>query len=350
MLVNTPPVPVAILVLPKSSASTVYGMYDIFMSTNTAWESFTKGRRGERLIHPILVSRDGLPLLVSNGVQIFPHTSLAECPEVAVICVPEAMEVPKGSEELSEEMKWLRERYSRGTVVAAACSGPVLLAEAGLLDGYDAATHWAWCDLMRSRYPKVSVQEERTLVVSGKDKRLIMGGAGTSWMDMALYVIARTVNIEVAMQVARVWLIDWHAIGQQPFASLVKTQQVEDGVVARCLVWIGENYTIAKPVSAMIQLSGLSERDFKRRFSQATGMSPLEYVHALRLEEAKHLLESSDTEAEEIASELGYEDTSFFNRLFKRKVNLTPAQYRKHFGLVRKLLAEEMKSATKSSN
>jgi transcriptional regulator GlxA family with amidase domain len=98
------------------------------------------------------------------------------------------------------------------------------------------------------------------------------------------------------------------------------------------------------PVSAMIQMSGLAERTFKRRFKQATGMSPLEYVHTLRLEESKQFLESGDLPIEEIAYEVGYADTGFFNRLFRRKVNLTPAQYRKRFGSTRKFLEDQLEA------
>jgi transcriptional regulator GlxA family with amidase domain len=87
-------------------------------------------------------------------------------------------------------------------------------------------------------------------------------------------------------------------------------------------------------------LSGLPERSFKRRFQQATGMSPLEYVHTLRLEEAKQMLESSDAPIEAIANEVGYEDAGFFGRLFRRHVTLTPAQYRRRFGSMRRALQE----------
>ena len=88
----------------------------------------------------------------------------------------------------------------------------------------------------------------------------------------------------------------------------------------------------------MVALSGLAERTFKRRFTQSTGMSPLEYIHTLRLEEAKQLLESTDLPVEAIAVEVGYQDASFFGRLFRRKVALTPAVYRRRFGGLRKQL------------
>jgi transcriptional regulator GlxA family with amidase domain len=98
------------------------------------------------------------------------------------------------------------------------------------------------------------------------------------------------------------------------------------------------NYKVGAPVAAMISYSGLPERSLMRRFAKATGMSPLDYIHALRLEEAKQLLESSDLAVEAIANEVGYEDTSFFGRLFRRKAGITPLQYRQRFGSLRQVL------------
>jgi transcriptional regulator GlxA family with amidase domain len=127
-------------------------------------------------------------------------------------------------------------------------------------------------------------------------------------------------------------------MGQQPFAALTLARQVEDAVVARCQVWAAENYDHESPVARMVERSGLTERTFKRRFARATGLSPMEYIHTLRLEEAKQMLEASDLPIEAIANEVGYEDASFFGRLFRRKVGLTPAQYRKRFRGLRQAL------------
>ena len=234
--------------------------------------------------------------------------------------------------------EWLRSCYARGATLASACSGAVLLAETGLLDGHEVTTHWAYCDSLSRDYPKVTVRPQRALVVSGDGQRLVMAGGGTSWLDLALYLIARLAGVEAAMQVARVNLIDWHHIGQQPFARLARSRQPGDALIARCQTWIAEHYQETAPVTALIRLSGLAERSFKRRFKQATGMSPLEYVHTVRLEEAKQMLESSADSIEAIANAVGYEDAGFFGRLFRRHVNLTPAQYRKRFGRLRRTL------------
>jgi transcriptional regulator GlxA family with amidase domain len=337
---DSPPIPVAMLVFPETTASVVYGMYDMFMSAGRDWSVILDGKPGPQRMQPLLVSARPGPVAVGNDVSIAVHATFADCPPVEIICIPE-MNLPHGEplgNRFKAEIDWLIERHAQGAILASACSGAMLLAEAGLLDGLDATTHWAWCPMLAEQYPKVKVREQRALVVSGESQRLVMAGGGTTWLDLALYLIARSVGIEAAMQVARINLIDWHAIGQQPFARLARTRQVEDAVIARCQAWIAEHYNEPNPVTALVRLSGLADRSFKRRFQQATGMPPLEYVHALRIEEAKQMLEAGDEPIETIALEVGYEDAAFFSRLFKRKVALSPAQYRKRFGSLRQSL------------
>jgi transcriptional regulator GlxA family with amidase domain len=338
---DAPPIPVAILVLPDTTAAVVFGLHDLFSSAGREWSLVTEGTPGPQLIKPVLVARSPGPLYVCNGVRIEPHATLEDCPDTPIICVPEVNLPPEESlaDKFPEEIAWLGRRYAAGATLAASCSGAMLLAEAGLLDGWEATTHWAWCDVLKVRFPAVTVRAQRSLVVSGEGHRLIMAGGGTSWLDLALYIIARTVGVDEAMQVARINLIDWHDVGQQPFARLAPTRQVEDAIIARCQIWIAEHYDEPNPVRAMVRLSGLAERTFKRRFQQATGMPPLEYVHTVRLEEAKQMLETSDLPVEAVAHEVGYEDAAFFGRLFRRRVNLTPAQYRRRFGGLRATLS-----------
>ena len=337
------PANVAILAFPAVTASVVYGMYDMFLCAGRDWGIVVDGKPGPALIHPHVVSAAAGPFTVANNVRIVPDATLESCPVPDVVCVPEVA-IPPG-EPLEglfrEEIAWLRRCYVSGATLATACSGAMLLAEAGLLDGHEATTHWAYCDVMQRRYPTVKVHAQRALVVSGEAQRLVMAGGGTSWLDLTLYLIARLAGIDAAMQVARINLIDWHNIGQQPFARLARSRQVEDAVIANCQTWIAGNYQKPSPVSAMARLSGLADRSFKRRFQQATGMSPLEYVHTLRLEEAKQMLESGNEPIEAIANDVGYEDAGFFSRLFRRKVKLTPAQYRKRFGSMRRALQAE---------
>lgn len=330
----------AILALPESTASVVYGMYDLFRCTGRDWGLIVDGRPGRPRLEPCVVARRAGLLAAANGVPIRAEAALEDRLDADVVCVPELMVAPGEPLEgrFADELTWLRRCHDRGATLATACSGALLLAEAGLLDGHEATTHWAYCDVMRRRYPAVQVRTQRALVVAGDGQRLVMAGGGTSWLDLALYLIARFVDVEAAMQVARINLIDWHHVGQQPFARLARSRQVDDALIGRCQVWIAEHYQDPAPVAAMTRLSGLAERSFKRRFQQVTGMPPLQYVHTVRLEEAKHLLETTALPVEAVANEVGYEDAGFFGRLFKREVNLTPAHYRRRFGSLREAL------------
>jgi len=187
----------------------------------------------------------------------------------------------------------------------------------------------------------VRVHPDRALVVAGDAQRIVMGGGGTSWLDLALFLLARLVSVEEAMRTARLHLIDWHSQGQLPFAALTRSRPANDAVIQHCQAWIAANYQIDSPVASMARLAGLAGRSFKRRFEQVTGMSPLEYVHTLRLEEAKQMLETSGEPIESVAQEVGYQDSSFFGRLFRRKVGITPARYRRRFGSLRQGLLDQ---------
>jgi transcriptional regulator GlxA family with amidase domain len=330
----------AILALPEATASAIYGMYDLFLSAGRDWGLLVNGTPGPGVLQPVIVARTKETFEVVNGVRVTPEATLDDLPTPDVVCVPEVAVDPNSADggQFDREIEWLKQCSADGAILASACSGAWLFAEAGLLDGHDATTHWAFCDAISQRHPRIRMRPQSALVVSGEGERMVMAGGGTSWADLALYLIARTVGVEYAMQTARISLIDWHTVGQLPYAHLARARHVEDAVIARCQVWIAENYQEPAPVAAMVRVSELPERTFKRRFQKATGLSPLEYVHTLRLEEAKQMLESDNEPVEAIANAVGYEDAGFFGRLFKRKVNLSPAQYRRRFGTMRKVL------------
>lgn len=333
---------IAVVVTPEVTASTVFGIYDMFASAGRDWAFLTEGKPGEPRAKAILVGRGTRPLEVANGVWLRPQESFRTCPTPDIVYVPEifvsADAPPEGR--FDDERRWLRQCHGEGATLASACSGTLMLAEAGLLDGCEATTHWAYCDGLAARHPRIDVQPNRFLVASGEGQRIITAGGVTSYLDLGLFLIARFFGAEEAMQVARSWLIDWHSEGQLPFASLARAAQTRDGHIADMQAWIAENYTHPSPVAEMIELSRLPERTFKRRFKAATGLPPLDYVHSIRLEEAKQMLETTDMAVDEIAAEVGYEDDSFFRRLFRRKVGLSPRDYRQRFQSFRKVLVE----------
>jgi transcriptional regulator GlxA family with amidase domain len=332
---------IAVFAGAQTSASTVFGLYDLFSSVGRDWDLLTKGEAGTPWAQPMIVADKADPFEAANGAWIRPDRTFKDCGRLDVICVPDFLVAPGESiaGRFDHAVAWLRQCYHAGVTLASACSGTLLLAEAGLLDNCEATTHWAYCDDLRRSYPRITVHPARCLVASGDGQRIITSGGGTSYLDLGLFLIARFFGQEEAIRLARVYLIDWHRHGQLPFSSLARSRQVADRDIAAVQEWIAENYAHAAPVAAMIEMSRMTERSFKRRFTQATGMTPLEYVHTLRLEEAKQLLETTDLPIDAVANEVGYEDGSFFRRLFRRKVSLSPHAYRLRFGSFRRALA-----------
>lgn len=334
MSLDDRPITVALLGTPAASAATLYGFYDALHSTRRDWQMLHGGTDLTSPFRPLVVSADGRPFVGGNGVPITPDASFADCahPDVAVVTdlmIPPGMPLDGLYD---AEVTWLRGAYEAGGTLASACSGALLLARTGLLDGHDATSHWAYCDLLARDYPRTRWHPERGLVVAGPGQRIIMAGSGVVWHMLVLALIARFASPQEAMQVARINLLDLHNTSALAYASLTRGPRAADPLVARCQLWAASNYRVESPVTQMVSLSGLPERTFKRRFTQATGMTPLEYVHTLRLEEAKQMLESTELPVEAVAFEVGYQDASFFGRLFRRKATLTPAQYRKRFG------------------
>ncbi len=331
---------VAILAVPEVTGSALYGMFDLFSSPGRDWPFIVKGVAGPQSMNPYIVARHMDAFEAANGIPVRPQHDFQSAPLPDIVCIPDFFVNPGESVAglYDPEARWLKQCHASGAMLASACSGAVLLGEAGFLSHCEATIHWGYVSTLTSNYAGVRVQVERSLVLSGEAQRIIMAGGGSSWQDLALYLIARFVGLQEAMQVAKVYLLQWHDLGQQPFASLASLRQTADSIINESQTWLADHYRTSSPVAALVTRSALPERTFVRRFAKATGMTPLEYVHALRLEEAKHVLETTDTPIEAVAVDVGYEDTSFFGRLFRRKMGLTPMQYRLRFGSLRRAL------------
>jgi transcriptional regulator GlxA family with amidase domain len=152
-----------------------------------------------------------------------------------------------------------------------------------------------------------------------------------TWHDLVLYLIARHVGATAAQTLARYFALQWHHDGLAPYVVFRGRTDHGDAAVADAQSWLATHFAVASPVEEMVRRSGLAERTFKRRFTEATGMAPIDYVQRLRIEDAKRRLERTEASADEISWQVGYEDAAFFRRLFKRVTKLTPGAYRKRF-------------------
>ena len=146
-----------------------------------------------------------------------------------------------------------------------------------------------------------------------------------------IYIIARHLGSATAQSVARFFALQWHHDGLTPFIVCEGKRDHGDAIVAECQKWLSAHYSVGSPVVELIKKSGLPDRTFKRRFTRATGLSPINYIQRLRVEEAKRFLEGTLKSVEEISWNVGYEDPASFRKLFKRITGLSPGTYRRRF-------------------
>jgi transcriptional regulator GlxA family with amidase domain len=327
---------IALLAAPETSASVLYGLYDVLLSVGPMWSDMTAAEPADALLEVRIVGATAEPFRCFGGILIEPHASVADVHQVDAVVVCDMYTPidtpPRGR--FTGEIDWLRRAHAGGALLASVCTGSLLLAEAGLLDGRSCAGHWAYRDLFRSAYPRVRFGPGEILDLSSEDEGIITAGGVTAWQDLALHLIARFCGPEHAARTAKVYLLAGHEDGQLPFSAMTRRARAGDGVIADCLGWIAGNYTSANPVTAMVERSGLNRRTFARRFQASTGRRPIDHVHALRIEGARELLETGSIAVEDVGFRVGYEDPTFFRRLFKRTTGLTPAAYRRKFARI----------------
>tara|TARA_R110000850_G_scaffold236447_1_gene361238 strand:- start:4710 stop:5714 length:1005 start_codon:yes stop_codon:yes gene_type:complete len=323
---------VSLIALPEIMISPLAGLYEVL----TCFElvgSFEKAVPCEPPFDVQIVTAANMP---ETGASGLPHGGAVTFDSVAhtdIVIVPsmlvkDAEWIPGRYNRLVE---WMMARHADGAILCSACSGVLLLAETGLLNGREATIHWAYEHTFRRSFPAVILKLQEVLVASGDRKDFVMSGASASWHDLVLYLVARHVGPTAAQAIARFMLLQWHVDGQAPYVTFNPVLDHGDAVVRELQTWLDEHFAVAHPVEAMAHLSGLPTRSFKRRFTKATGCPPMTYVQNLRVEEAKRWLERTDHPIDEIGWTVGYEEPAFFRRLFKRTTRMTPGEYRRKF-------------------
>lgn len=327
---------ISLLALPESSASVLYGLYDVLTSVGQIWPALTGKSESGPGFDVRIVAPSRTEFRCHGGVPVAPDAALAEPAHTDVVVISDLAidghQDPRGR--WPEAAEWVAARHAEGALVCTVCTGSVLLADTGLLDRREATTHWAFVGLFEAYYPAVELRPQRVLVSAGPDHRLITTGGAASWEELSLYLIGRFYGKVEAVRAAKIFLFGDRSEGQMLYAAMAKPRRHDDAAVSRCQIWIADHYATANPVTVMLERSGLPERTFKRRFRAATGYKPVVYVQTLRVEEAKQLLETTAMPIDEIAATVGYQDPTFFRRLFKRHTDVTPARYRQRFGAV----------------
>jgi transcriptional regulator GlxA family with amidase domain len=323
---------VSLIAIPDAVISTLSGIYDV-MNAFKVLARFDDAFPERPPFQVEIVGEKRGPVALASGLPIEAQRGIGEIASTDIVIVPSIL--LKGDAwqkgRYPALVAWLKAMHKRGASLCSACSGLFLLAETGLFDGVESTVHWGYAGAFRRAFPAVPIFPERVLVAAGARQQFVSSGASMSWHDLVLYLIARHVGATAAQGVARSFALQWHHDGLAPYIVFDGPKNHGDATIAAAQEWLGTNFSVASPVDEMIRQSGLAERTFKRRFTQATGFPPIEYVQRLRVEDAKRRLERTDAAVDEIGWKVGYEDPAYFRRLFKRTTGLSPSHYRRRF-------------------
>ncbi len=243
-----------------------------------------------------------------------------------------------------EVLDWLRHQYQNGALISAVGTGCCFPAEAGLLDGKPATTHWHYFDQFQRDYPQAQLKRQYFITQAGN---LYCAASVNSLADLTVHFIQRLFGKAIASHVERHFS---HEI-RRPYESIgysEKVRQHPDEDIVQAQHWLQDNYQRDIAMVAVAERFGMSLRSFNRRFKTATGLTPVHYLQEIRINNARDLLQTSNLTIHEVAEKVGYQDTGYFTALFKRQLATTPSDYR---ATVRaKLFTADMLAPRQSDN
>ena len=279
----------------------LYGLYDVFSTVGAVYSELTSGNPAEKMLDVRIMAATTDPFRCFGGVMVEPHDTIDRLDEtdVAIVCdMYTPIDTPPRGR-YGREIEWLKRIYAKGADPRFRLLGLSGARRGGPSGRSAAAGHWAYRELFREHYPKEKFGVDSILSVAGEHDRIVTAGGVTSWQELALYLIARLCGPQHAIRTAKIHILSDHSDGQLPFAVITPRVGNTDAVIADCQNWIAENYACQNPVASMIAHSGLKPRTFARRFLAATGFHAVDYVHAVRMEEAKQRLETDTVSVEE---------------------------------------------------
>ena len=318
---------VAILNYTGAVRSSVIGTYDILTKIKMI-----------RQIFGILNNKVNFDVDIVDSFKMTKHSSgliagnktIRDKGKYDLVIIP-AMNFEYVEKVLKDEKKiieWIQRQYKAGSEVASVCMGTFLLAATGILDGKRATTHWMGVPLFRKLYPLVKLEDDKVIIDEG---RIYSCGAAFSFTSLMIYLVEKFCGRELALAASKVLMIQIHDSGQNSFAIFDLQRSHSDKDIRRIQDFIEQHYCDELYVNRLAEKFNISNRTLIRRFSEATGNTPLEYIQRVRVEAAKRLLEKGKERIEQVCIKTGYEDFNFFRKIFRRHTGLSPQEYRRRY-------------------
>jgi transcriptional regulator GlxA family with amidase domain len=310
----------------------VTGPLEVFAAANDAVDRTRSRAQGYSVR---FAGPTSAPVRAESGLRLLPEVSLEElarprAPALDTLVIAGGRGARQVASYDPDVARLVRHVAAKARRVTSVCTGAFVLAATGLLTERRATTHWAYCDELSQRFPRVKVERDPIYV---RDGRYWTSAGVTAGMDLSLALVEADLGRKLSMLVAR-WLVMFvrRAGGQSQFSEPLKAQSAERAPLRDLQAYIVEHPTAELDVPALARRVALSARHFSRIFRAEVGVSPAAYVEAVRVEAARRLLEDSSDGIEGVAAAAGFGTPEALRRAFARRVGLSPREYRARFG------------------
>lgn len=308
-------------------ATTIFGPMDILNQAGRLWNRVSNSPQTP-FFDVSIASADGQPIKCINNILIQPHCSIEAIDKTDLIVIASATYIKQILQKNPELVPWILRQYNQGAHLASICTGVFLLAETGLLDGKSATLHWGFTEIFRKKYPRVTLQADQMFLDQG---RLYCSAGVNAGMDLSLYLVEKFCGRRTAVQCAKTMVLDLGRKMQTPYGYFLFSKDHGDPFVIKAQKWMEQHHMQPVDYDRLAGENRMSRRSLERRFKQATGVTPLGYLQQIRVEKAKRLLEEGSQTFNEITYLVGYEDISFFRKVFVRLTGLRPKEYQQRF-------------------
>lgn len=265
-----------------------------------------------------------------NGLfTIKPDVLINEIEKTDLIIIPAIYPDPeRGLEPNSDFIPWIVNQYKQGAEIASFCIAAFFLASTGLLKGKQAATHWRMANEFRKMFPDVNLVDDK--IMTGEDGIYTSGGA-YSYLNLLLYLIEKYAGRDVAILIAKTFMIDINKNSQSPFIIFEGQKSHEDDQIRSAQEFIETNFAEKITVDQLADMLALGRRSLERRFKKATCNTVSEYIQRVKMEAAKKSFETTRKNINEVMYEVGYTDIKAFRTIFKKVTGLSPIEYRNRY-------------------
>ena len=223
---------------------------------------------------------------------------------------------------------WIKEQYKKGAEVATMCIASFFLASTGLLNGKQCATHWSAANKFRELFPEVNLVDDKIMT---EDDGIYSSGGAYSFTNLLVYIIEKYAGRDIAIMIAKSFMIDIDRISQSPFIIFQGQKSHDDESIKKAQEFIENNFDEKITVDQLASMLALGRRNMERRFKKATSNTVIEYIQRVKIEAAKKNLENGRKNVNEVMYEVGYSDTKAFRTIFKRITGLSPIEYRSKY-------------------